>query len=169
MSEKFFFSAKRHSGKTVRMTHRGRKSKAERAMLALVRPDPTDKPAPPTLDPLSPPAHLSPAMKAWWQQVLGDYKHQPHELFVLKMACQAFDEAETARKFLEKKGRTYADDHGVARKRPEVSIEQNARGFFLRAVRQLGLLRATEQIKDRNRTAIGVSWQQLQEQQHRWD
>jgi hypothetical protein len=51
----------------------------------------------------------------------------------------------------------------VVRKRPEVAIEQNARAFFLRAVRQLCLLR-TEQAKDPNRnSAVGIGWWQLEE------
>ena len=132
-------------------------------MLAYVRPDPIDKPAPPMLDPSSPPAHLSPAMKAWWQELQRSRKYQSHELFVLQMACEAHDEAETARQFLAKNGRVYEDHNGVVRKRPEVAIEQNARAFFLRAVRQLGLLR-TEQAKDPNRnSAVGIGWWQLEE------
>jgi len=56
------------------------------------------------------------------------------------MACEAHDEAETARQFLAKNGRVYEDHNGVVRKRPEVAIEQNARAFFLRAVRPVMMM-----------------------------
>jgi hypothetical protein len=103
-------------------------------------------------------------MIAWWQELRRSCKYQSHELFVLQMACEAHDEAETTRQFLAKNGRVYEDNNGVVRKRPEVAIEQNARAFFLRAVRQLGLLR-TEQVRDPNKNCtVGISWQQLQRQ-----
>ena len=100
-------------------------------------------------------------MQAWWRDLSRNYKYQPHELFVLKMCCEAHDEAEAARLFLARNGRTYADANGVTRKRPEVSIEQSARAFFLRSVRQLGLLR-TERPKSSDRSStLGVGYWQL--------
>jgi P27 family predicted phage terminase small subunit len=151
--------------------HRGRKSKAERQMLSLVRTDPSGKPATPIIDPSSPPPHLSAVMKSWWQEVAREFNHQRHELFVLKLAAEAFDQAEAARQFLAKNGCTYEDDNGIMRKRPEIAIEATARGFYLRAVRQLGLLRAGEKIKDPNANCtVGISWRQLEEnQRRRWE
>jgi P27 family predicted phage terminase small subunit len=150
------------------MAHRGRTSKAERATLAIVRDNPTNKPPPPIADLSSSPAHLSPAMQAWWRDVLRQRDYTSTELFALQMACEAYDEAEAARQLLAKKGRTYKDANGVIRKWPEVAIEQNARGFFLRAVRQLGLLRS-EREKDPNRNcAVGISWRDL-EKQREWE
>src|SRR5262249_26090542 len=35
------------------------------------------------------PAHLSPAMQAWWNAVVRDYDLDPHHLHLLEAACDA--------------------------------------------------------------------------------
>jgi P27 family predicted phage terminase small subunit len=85
------------------------------------------------------PAHLSSEAKAWWRRIVADYVLEEHHLKLLQVAAESWDRKEQARRLLAKEGITYTDRFGQPRKRPEVSIEEQARVQFLRAVRELDL------------------------------
>lgn len=86
-----------------------------------------------------PPRHLSRGARAFWRDVVRDYDLEPHHRRVLTAAAEAWDRMLQARELLDADGITYTDRFGAPRKHPAVSIEENARIAFLRAVRELAL------------------------------
>jgi phage terminase small subunit len=88
-------------------------------------------------DPPSPPAHLSPETKDWWNDILEAHPLASHELRSLQAAGEAWDRCQQARVALAEHGLVYTDAKGMVRARPEVAIERDARVAFLRAVREL--------------------------------
>jgi P27 family predicted phage terminase small subunit len=90
------------------------------------------------------PRHLSAATKRWWVVILDEYELNAADLRTLQLAAEAFDRAQQARLILKKDGVTYEDRFGSPKKHPAVSIEENARTAFIRAVRELGLDGAAE-------------------------
>ena len=90
------------------------------------------------------PEHLSSDMKTWWAQVHRDWEMDPHHRYLLQLACEAWDECQTARKAREENGLSYTDRFGQPKLRPEVQVEQNAAIRFARLVRELQLDRAPD-------------------------
>jgi P27 family predicted phage terminase small subunit len=86
-----------------------------------------------------PPAHLSRESKAFWSRVIESYVLEEHHLRTLRTALEAWDRAQQARRALAEAGPVYTDRFGAPRKSPWVSIEENARIQYLRAVRELRL------------------------------
>lgn len=87
----------------------------------------------------TPPPHLSPSMKRWWTDLNRTFVFEPHQLKLLRVACEAYDRAQQARTILAKKGLTFTDRFGSPKPRPEVGIERDARISFARLVRELAL------------------------------
>lgn len=85
------------------------------------------------------PAHLRPATRAWYNQIVTDYQLESQHLRLLSLAAEAWDRAEQAREILAKDGPVYTDRLGAPRKHPAVSIEENARLAFARLLRELDL------------------------------
>jgi hypothetical protein len=86
------------------MLHRGRKNQFERLALpgdggALLpeRPRPVGKPA-------APPRHLSSGMRAWWRAVTAEHELDAHRLHLLRLAREAFDRCQQARRQLRRQG-----------------------------------------------------------------
>src|SRR5262252_445487 len=73
-----------------------------------------------------PPSHLSEATRAWWAAILSEYRFSEHELYVLRIAAEAWDRKEQARQALEEHGLSYADAKGMIRQRPEAAIERDS-------------------------------------------
>src|SRR3546814_11245213 len=88
---------------------------------------------------IEPPAHLSEIMKSWWMKVNSDFAMEAHHLHLLKLACEAWDQAEAARVALLLQGTTFYDRWQQPRQRPELAIQQQARRDFSRFVSELGL------------------------------
>jgi P27 family predicted phage terminase small subunit len=86
-----------------------------------------------------PPKHLSAEARQWWANVVEAFELEPHHLKVLRLACEAWDRAQEARKALTKHGTTFIDRFEQPRVRPEVAIERAAWIAFARLVRELGL------------------------------
>jgi P27 family predicted phage terminase small subunit len=86
-----------------------------------------------------PPAHLSASTKRWWKSVVAEFQLEDHHLHLLKLACEALDQAELARETLATLGMTYVDRFGSPRARPEVAIERDARIAYARILRELDL------------------------------
>lgn len=88
----------------------------------------------------APPAHLSPAARAWWSSIYRVYAMEPPHLRVLTAACESWDRCEQARQELAAAGAlTYADRNGIFRSHPAVAIERDARAAFRSALKQLRL------------------------------
>ena len=114
------------------MLQRGRKSAASLATL------PVTKPEPPRLL-HSPPEHLSPAMRAWWDSILVEVDLEPHRLRLLQLACEAWDRCNQARDALAEHGSlTYLSKDGDPRPHPCIAIERDARIAFARLVTVAG-------------------------------
>ena len=56
---------------------------------------------------MTPPKHLSAAMRSWWQSVTKSFALEPHHLLLLERACCAWDRAEQAREILARDGLTH--------------------------------------------------------------
>jgi len=85
------------------------------------------------------PEYLSDSSKRLWRVVLADYQLEDHHLATLRLALEALDRAEQARKFLNENGLTYDDRFAAPRARPEVAIERDSRIAYVRCMRELGL------------------------------
>ena len=110
-----------------------------------------------------PPSHLSETTKQWWTAILNEYRFSEHELYVLRIAAEAWDRKEQARAALEEHGLSYADAKGMIRQRPEAAIERDSAIRFMRAMRELQF---DVEPPDRNKNCtIGLSWRQMQQQQ----
>jgi phage terminase small subunit len=81
-----------------------------------------------------PPAHLSPAMQAWWRQVMTDYELEPHHARLLELACDSYDRLVEARTTIRAEGLTKG-----SRRHPAVAIELDSRLQFARLLRELDL------------------------------
>jgi phage terminase small subunit len=78
------------------------------------------------------PAHLSVPMQDLWRRVAGTLK--PHQLAVLKVACEAFDLGQQARLLVAQEGVVINK-----RRHPAIDVEARAAEFFARAIGQLHL------------------------------
>src|SRR5436190_20346316 len=97
------------------------------------------KPAPAARTPTAAPADLSAAMQRWWGEVVKEHELEPHRLHLLRLACQAWDRCEQARKAIAEHGATYADRFGAPRAHPQVAIERDSRLAFTRLLKDLDL------------------------------
>ena len=88
-------------------------------------------------NPVKPPAHLAPSTKEWWTEIAPLL--EPHQLRILTAAGETWDRKEEARAVLAKHGLSYTDDKGQVRRRPECTVEKDARAAFLRCMYQLRL------------------------------
>ena len=88
---------------------------------------------------MNPPKHLSREAKSIWRKVLEGYELEDWHCRVLQSALEAWDRMQQARETLAADGVTYTDRFGAPRKHPAVSIEENSRVAFLRAMRELDL------------------------------
>ena len=90
-------------------------------------------------DDLKPPKHLAAATGRWWAHVVTSYELEEHHLHLLRLAGEALDRADQARRALEKHGLTFDDRFGAPHSRPEVAIERDSRLAFARLLRELAL------------------------------
>jgi len=115
------------------MKHRGRKSQAE---LAIV---PVHEAPPKRHSPQTPPDHLQPATKVWWQSIVAKFELEKYQYAVLQSAAEAWDLYQRANAELAKNGLSYVDPKGMIRANPAAAISRDARTSFLRALRELRL------------------------------
>ncbi|MCK1279467.1 P27 family phage terminase small subunit [Bradyrhizobium sp. 61] len=85
------------------------------------------------------PKHLRTHTRRWFDQVISDYELDGHHVKLLTLACEAWDQAQTAREVLDCDGQTFLDRFAQPKERPEVGILQNARISFARLLRELAL------------------------------
>jgi phage terminase small subunit len=86
--------------------------------------------------PVEPPAHLSPPTRKWWRDVAPLL--EPQQLRILTAAGEAWDRYQQAREALAD-GLAYVDPKGQIRRRPECTVEKDARAAFLRCMYVLRL------------------------------
>jgi P27 family predicted phage terminase small subunit len=85
------------------------------------------------------PAHLSKATREWWRRVVEQYELEEHHVKLLTVACEAWDRMAEAGRILRADGPIVRDRFGMPRKHPAISIEEQARVQFIRALRELDL------------------------------
>src|SRR5690606_7581096 len=85
------------------------------------------------------PRHLSKSSKALWSRLVAEFELDTHHLELLRLALEALDRCEDARKALALNGSTYMDRFDAPRARPEVAIERDSRLAAARLFRELGL------------------------------
>ncbi len=86
-----------------------------------------------------PPKHLRPATAKWFKAVVEDFDLEPHEIRLLTLAGEAWDQGQAAREIVAEKGMTFDDRFGQPKARPEVAIERDSRIGFARLLRELNL------------------------------
>jgi P27 family predicted phage terminase small subunit len=91
------------------------------------------------MDSPSPPAHLSAEGQKLWRDLTASFDFEPHETKLLRLALEALDRCNQARRALRRHGLTYDDRFGQPYARPEVQIERDARASFARLTKELGL------------------------------
>jgi P27 family predicted phage terminase small subunit len=84
-------------------------------------------------------AHLSDAMRAWHQETVNRYVLDSHHVHILRLACEAFDRAQTSREQVLRDGPTFTDKNGNLRSHPAIAVERDARAAFAKLVKQLDL------------------------------
>ncbi len=65
-----------------------------------------------------PPPTLSKNAKAWWKSVVSDFDLDPHHVHLLRLACEALDQAAEARKHLDEDGSVFDDRFGQPKESP---------------------------------------------------
>ena len=86
------------------------------------------------------PKHLKAATREWFDEIVRSYELESQHLKILAIAAEAWDSYEAARDSIAQNGMTFVNKkHGDIKPRPEVSIMNNSRVAFLRAMRELNL------------------------------
>lgn len=86
-----------------------------------------------------PPAYLRPETRKWIDYVLSEYALDQHHFRLLTLAAEAWETGQDARAAIAEHSAVYIDRFGSPRKRPEVSIQAEARIAFARLLRELDL------------------------------
>jgi phage terminase small subunit len=85
------------------------------------------------------PSHLRPATRDWYERVITNYELEDHHLHLLRLACEALDRANEARRAVNKHGLVFTDRLGNCRARPEAKMEIENRTSFARLLRELAI------------------------------
>jgi len=94
-----------------------------------------------------PPGYLKAPGKRLWRDVTAQFALEPFHLHILAGACQAADRMEEARSILDADGLVVLDAKGTARPHPCVSVERDSRTAMLRALRELALDAAADEVR----------------------
>lgn len=87
-----------------------------------------------------PPSHLSAAARAMWRSLVDDYYIEDGAgLALLRVACEAFDRGEQARRIIKREGAVLKDRFGQRKQHPATLIERDAKTQMVAALRALKL------------------------------
>jgi phage terminase small subunit len=103
----------------------------------------------------TPPEHLSARSRRLWTTIVEDYELEAPEHETLRMALEARDRAEQARKTLRREGLVYKDRFQAPHAHPCVAIERDSRAAWLRLMAALDLPMEEDQDKPDMRTQAG--------------
>jgi phage terminase small subunit len=99
------------------------------------------------------PRHLGAESRALWRELHARYEFEPAEEKTLRLALEALDRANQARRALKRHGLVYLDRFGAPHARPEVAIERDSRQAWVRLMAALEL--PTEEPAAQSRTLRG--------------
>jgi P27 family predicted phage terminase small subunit len=86
------------------------------------------------------PAHLSPEARSLWARMSGEFVlDDAAAVALLRVACEAFDRAESARQLLQSEGMAIRDRFGQSKPNPMLAVERDARAQLISAIRALRL------------------------------
>jgi phage terminase small subunit len=85
------------------------------------------------------PKHLKPATRAWFDEICRGFELESQHLKILQLAAESWDCYESARDDISANGATFKNKFGDVKPHPSVSLMQNSRLAFLRALRELNL------------------------------
>lgn len=88
---------------------------------------------------LKPPKGLSREARRIWKEVIEGWELDTRSLTLLRVACESFDDMESARKEINQEGLIIKAPSGQKRKNPAVEALKAARDNFLRAWQALNL------------------------------
>jgi P27 family predicted phage terminase small subunit len=87
-----------------------------------------------------PPKHLTAEGKRLWRSLFGQFVlDDAAGIALLRVAVEAFDRAQEARRMIKAEGAVLTDRFGQKKAHPACAIERDARGQFLAAIRALKL------------------------------
>ncbi len=80
---------------------------------------------------------LSAEAQAWFDELKAGWEWEPHELEVLRIAAEAYDRYQQAKREIDRDGATVLDRFNQRKPHPAHVIERDSRSAFLMALRQL--------------------------------
>ncbi len=86
-----------------------------------------------------PPKHLSPASKAFFDDVADEFDLSASHVKILTAACESMDLCESARAAIATDGLFGLDRYGQRRQHPGIAVERDARISMVRCLKELGL------------------------------
>jgi phage terminase small subunit len=89
--------------------------------------------------PPDPPRHLSTESRELWRTLTAAYEFDPHELKTLRLALEALDRCNMARRAIRRHGMTFVDRLDNVRVRPEIAIERDAKAQWVKLMAALDL------------------------------
>jgi P27 family predicted phage terminase small subunit len=89
---------------------------------------------------IEPPSHLSAEARKIWDELLSEYVIEDTAgLKILRVACEAFDRCQSARRLIDADGMTVIDKAGQTKSHPLLPIERDSRAAFLAGLKSLNL------------------------------
>jgi P27 family predicted phage terminase small subunit len=89
--------------------------------------------------PASRPAHLGKRGRELWAAVANVYELEQHHWTLLRLACEAADRTEEARRVLDTNGLIIRDRFGGLKQHPCVAVERDSRLACARLLREMAL------------------------------
>jgi P27 family predicted phage terminase small subunit len=85
------------------------------------------------------PKHLTAQTRAWFLQVVSEWRLDTHHVKLLQLAAESWDRGQQARRQIAREGITVRTRDGGRKRHPAVAIEEQCRIAFTRLTRELDL------------------------------
>lgn len=85
------------------------------------------------------PAHLSKPSKALWRRLVAAYQFEQHQLRLLRLALEALDRVDEARRVVGSQGAYFTDRYGQPRAHPAIGVEKDSSIRAARLFRELAI------------------------------